>query len=123
MFDRGTEHLQLDAQVRLGRVNAHHRQRDVEEHVDDFHERQKRLGVLAAEATDLGGGFLAIAPENQRLPIRVQIHVAGCQLHRLEAVALQAKFCWHMGMDTHRHHVQCTGMNQMLRCFGYQITR
>ncbi|MCY1415955.1 hypothetical protein D9M71_314540 [compost metagenome] len=123
VLDRGPEHFQLDAQVCLGRVNAHHRQRDVEEHVDDFHERQKRLGVLAAEAADLGGCLLAITPEHQRLTVRVQVHVARCQLYRLEAVTPQPQFCWHMGMDTHRHHVQCTGMNQMLRCFGYQITR
>ncbi|MNE74663.1 hypothetical protein D3C80_1707550 [compost metagenome] len=123
MFDRGAEHLQLHTQVGLRRVDAHHRQRNVEEHVDDLHELKKRLGVLAAEATNLGSGFLTVTPENQRLPIRMQIHIPRRELHRFETVALQPEFRRHMGMHTHRHHVQGTGVDQVLRRFGYQIAR
>ncbi|MNY34037.1 hypothetical protein D3C86_1683480 [compost metagenome] len=123
MFDGGAKHFQLHAEVCFGRVDTHHRQRDIEEHVDDFHELQKRLGILAAEPADLGGGFLAIAPEDQRLAIRMQVHIPRRKLYRFETVSIKSQLRWHMGMHAHRHHVQGTGMNQMLRRFGYQVTR
>src|SRR5690606_12402700 len=37
--------------------------------------------------------------------------------------SIKSQFRWYMGMHAHRHHVQGTGMNQMLRRFGYQVTR
>ncbi|MNP18320.1 hypothetical protein D3C76_1107990 [compost metagenome] len=117
------DHPQLDPEVGLGRIDPHHRQRDLQEQVDDLHEFKKRVGVAGAEAADLGSGTLAVTPEDQRLAVRVQIHIPRRQFHRLEAVLLQVKLRRHVGVHAHRHHVQRAGVNQVLRRLRYQVAR
>src|SRR5690606_29531347 len=98
-------------------------QRDVEEHVDDIHELEKSRCVGLAVTLDLRSGLVTVSPEDQRRAVRMQVNITRRQLYRPESMPLEIKFLRNMGVNPHRHHVQRTGMDEMLWRLGDQVSR
>ena len=78
---------------------------------------------MLGEAPDLGGCLCRIAPENQRMAVRMQIDVTRRHLHLPKTMAFQLQFLRHHRMYAQGHQIERTGVNQVLGGLWDQVAR
>src|SRR5690606_40496659 len=57
VLEHCTKRLPFGAEIALGRVDPHHRDRHVDERIDQLHQRHELIGVACGKAPDLGRGL------------------------------------------------------------------
>ena len=119
--DQGFERFPFRAEIALRGVDTHHRQGHVDEGIDQFHQCEEFIGIGRRKATDLGSRVVRIAPEHERMPVRVQVGIARRHLDLLEAVPFKLQLLRHHRMGAQGHQVQCAGMHEVLRRFWDQV--
>ncbi len=117
------EGFPLGAQISLGWVHPHHWNRHVHERVDESHQGQELGCVVLGEASHFGGCLCRIAPENQRMAVRMQIDVTRRHLHLPKTVAFQLQLLRHHRMHTQGHQIERAGVNQVLGGLWDQVAR